>query len=84
MVTFEDLKNNVGNFVTVHYNGKNYPLCEITFDYNNIYLMNNHYSNNNGHVDKSKYKYSIIIRDQKWIDIYCEYIKFIHKSYELW
>jgi len=78
------LKNNVGNFVTIHYDSKIYLLCEIAYEHGNIYLMNNYYKNNNGHKDKSKYKYSILIEDQKWIDVHAENINFINKHYELW
>ena len=84
MVTFEELKNNVGRFVCIHYINKFYSECEIVYENNNVYLMNNHYSNNNGHRNKSKYMFSILVQDQAWINQYAKSIEFINKNYELW
>ena len=83
MVTFEELLNNNKKFVYVEYNNKIYPKCEIKRVGNVVCLMNNDYSNWNGHKD-CRYKYSIAVDNQNWLDKYPKKIVFLNSGYELW
>ena len=83
MVTFEELLNNNKKFVYVEYDNKIYPKCEIKCVGNIVYLMNNDYPNWDCHKD-SRYKYSIIVDNQNWLDEYPKKLVFLNNVYELW
>jgi len=53
----------IGKYVSLHYNGIFYDKVLVTKERGTIYLLNNCQSNNNGHSDKSTYKYSLKFSD---------------------
>lgn len=49
----------VGDLISFDYGGKFYAEGLVVEDGYGFYILNNCHSNNNGHSDKSKYKFSL-------------------------
>ncbi len=70
-------KSSIGKYISFNYNGRFYDEAFIIKENGYIYLLNNCYSNNNGHSDKSKYKYSLKFNNFNEIKFVCKNIKFL-------
>lgn len=73
-------ENLIGKLVSLTYDRKFYTEVLVTKEYNTIYLLNNNYSNNNEHSDKSVYKYSLKFSSFDIANRNCSNIKLIEKS----
>ena len=67
----------IGKFVSFNYRGKFYDKAFIIKENGYIYLLNNCHSNNNGHINKSIYKYSLRFNSIKEMLPLCKDIKFL-------
>ena len=72
-------ESSIGKFISFRYNVGNrfYNKALIIKENGNIYLLNNCRSNNDGHKNKSIYKYSLKFRNFKEVEYFCKEIKFL-------
>lgn len=85
-INFEDsIENNkkisdesyIGKYISFNYRGDFYDKAFIIRENSYICLLNNCHSNNNGHINKSIYKYSLRFDSIKEMLTYCKDIKFL-------
>lgn len=70
-------ESSIGKYVSFNYREHFYDKAFIIKENDYIYLLNNCHSNNNGHKDKSIYKYSLKFRNFKEAESLCKEIKFL-------
>lgn len=74
-------ESHIGKLVSLTYNNRFYDEVLITKEYGiGIYLLNNVRSNNDGHPNKSVYKYSLFFNDFQEANLFVKDIKFLDKS----
>lgn len=70
-------ESSIGKFISFKRGDRFYNKALIIIENGHIYLLNNCHSNNNGHKDKSIYKYSLKYRNFKEVETFCKEIKFL-------
>jgi hypothetical protein len=76
-------ESHVGKYVSLYYNSLFYDKVLVTKENGKIYLLNNCYSNNNGHKDKSVYKYSLCYDDCYGVNLCCDKITLLSDNNEV-
>jgi hypothetical protein len=74
-------ESHIGKLVSLTYGGRLYDEVLVTKENGRgIYLLNNINSNNNGHSDKSVYKYSLFFESIEIANIHCSNFKLLEKA----
>jgi len=76
-------ESHIGKYVSLYYNSLFYDKVLVTKENGRIYLLNNCYSNNNGHKDKSIFKYSLFYHDFYGVNLCCDNITLLSDNNEV-